>query len=216
NVHISVRLTNPVVLPTTVKAVFNDASVEDVAVTWENVDLVALSNSPVGIYRINGTAQGLPVICFVSMEEENYIENHSFEDEDRSMWIINNIGNTEQLRFQEKATDAHSGVYSLHFWDPDYVEFTIEQVVTGLRPGYYNFAVHLQGGDATNYEMFIFARADGVTYRTDTDVDGWVNWRKPMILDIRTETGEITVGVHIRANGGAWGTLDDFMLNPVE
>ncbi|MDR2589874.1 MAG: glycosyl hydrolase 53 family protein, partial [Oscillospiraceae bacterium] len=32
NVHISVRLTNPVVLPTTVKAVFNDASVEDVAV----------------------------------------------------------------------------------------------------------------------------------------------------------------------------------------
>lgn len=36
-------------------------------------------------YTINGTADGMPVICTVSMVEPNYIENYSFENEDCSM-----------------------------------------------------------------------------------------------------------------------------------
>jgi len=131
------------------------------------------------------------------------------------MWRLDNIGNTEQLRFQDKPTDARSGRYSLHFWDPSLVEFTVEQTVTGLRPGAYNFSVFLQGGDVVNEEMYIYAFADGKEYRLDTDVDGWVNWRQPKIEGIVTESGEITIGVYIKTNGG-WGTMDDFMLNPAE
>jgi arabinogalactan endo-1,4-beta-galactosidase len=213
--YISVRLRNPVVLPETVTAMYNDGDTEEVPVEWEQTDLDAISNSPVGVYTVKGMAQGLAVACHVKMEEENYLENHSFENEDRTMWVLNNIGDTEQLRFQDKVTDAHSGTFSLHFWDPNYVEFTVEQTVTGLRPGTYSFAVYLQGGDAVNDEMYIYARADGVEYRTDTDVGGWVVWRNPKIEGIVTESGEITVGVYIRSDGG-WGTMDDFMLNPAE
>jgi len=215
NVHISVRLRNPIQLPGTVEAVYNDGDTATSTVEWEAVNLDEISNSPVGVYVINGTAQGLPVRCFISMEEENYIENHSFENDDRSMWILNNIGDTEQLRFQEKTTDARTGRYSLHFWDPSFVEFTVEQTVTGLRPGTYSFTIFIQGGDAVNEEMYIYAIADGVEYRTDTEVDGWVNWQQPTIQGIKTETGEITIGVYIRTEGG-WGTMDDFMLNPVD
>jgi len=214
DVHISVRLRNPVELPNSVEATYNDGKTETVHVQWEETDLEAISNSPVGVYTVSGTAQGLPVTCYISMEEENYIENHSFEDIDRSMWRLDNIGNTEQLRYQDKTTDAFSGRYSLHFWDPTHVEFTVEQTVTGLRPGVYSFTIHLQGGDAVNAEMYIYALADGREYRTDTDVDGWVNWQQPVIERITTETGEITVGVYIRTDGG-WGTMDNFMLNPV-
>jgi arabinogalactan endo-1,4-beta-galactosidase len=64
-----------------------------------------------------------------------------------------------------------------------------------------------------NDEIYIFARTDGREYRMDTDVDGWVNWRQPKIDNIVTESGEITVGVYVRSDGG-WGTMDDFMLNP--
>jgi len=215
NAYISVRLRNPVVLPDTVEAIYNDGETEIVSVVWDEVSLDDISNSPVGVYAVSGFAQGLQVFCFVSMEEENYIENHSFENEDRSMWRINNIGNTEQLRFQDKTTDARTGRYSVHFWDPNLVEFTIEQTVTGLRPGVYSFSIFLQGGDVLNEEMYIYAIADGVEYRVDTDVDGWVNWRQPKIENIVTESGEITVGVYIRTEGGGWGTMDDFMLNPV-
>jgi hypothetical protein len=63
--------------------------------------------------------------------------------------------------------------------------------------------------------MYIYAISDGIKYRTDTDVGGWVNWREPKIDEIPTVSGEITVGVYIRTSGG-WGTLDDFKLNPVE
>jgi arabinogalactan endo-1,4-beta-galactosidase len=213
DVHISVRLQNPIVLPDTVEAIFNDGETEIVTVSWDDVDLDAISNSPVGVYKVNGTAQGVTVVCHISMEEENYVENHSFEHEDRSMWILDNIGDTEQLRFQDKTTDARSGKYSLHFWDPSFVEFTVSQVVTGLRPGTYNFTVFLQGGDAVNEEMYIFAHADGADYRMDTGVDGWVNWQQPIIEGIVTQSGEITVGVYIKTEGG-WGTMDDFMLNP--
>ena len=213
NVHISVRLRNPVVLPETVEATYNNGEQVTVTVEWDTVDLDEISNSPVGVYVVRGTAQGLTVSCFISMEEENYIENHSFENEDRSMWVLNNIGNTEQLRFQEKTTDARTGRYSVHFWDPSFVEFTVEQTVTGLRPGTYSFAVFIQGGDVVNEEIYIFARTDGREYRVDTDVDGWVNWRQPVIDNITTESGEITIGVYVRSDGG-WGTMDDFMLNP--
>jgi hypothetical protein len=27
-------------------------------------------------------------------------------------------------------------------------------------------------------------------------------------------SGEITVGVYVRCQGGGWGTFDDFLLNP--
>lgn len=216
NAYINVRLRNPVVLPDTVEAIYNDGVSEEVAVEWdENVDLDIISNSPPAVYPINGTAQGLPVICYVKMEEENYIENHSFENDDRSMWRLDNIGNTEQVRFQEKSTDAYSGRYSLHFWDPSYVEFTVEQTVTGLRAGVYSFAIYLQGGDAVNPEMYIYARAGGEEYRAATDVDGWVNWRQPKIDNINVTDGEVTVGVYIKCDGG-WGTMDDFQLCPVE
>jgi arabinogalactan endo-1,4-beta-galactosidase len=212
---IYVRLNNPVVLPATVTAVFNDGTQEDVPVVWEDTDLQAISNSPVGVYTVWGMAQGAAVACRIRMEEENYIENHSFEGDDRSMWVINNIGNTQQLGYQDKMVDAHSGRYSLHFWDPSFVEFTIEQTVTGLRPGSYSFSIFLQGGDTANEEMYIYARADGVEYKMSTDVDGWVNWRQPKIEHIVTANGEITVGVYIKSDDG-WGTMDDFQLNPEE
>jgi len=212
---VSVRLRNPVVLPDTARAVYNDGTAEDVRVEWENADLDKISNSPVGVYTVQGTAQGLPVICRVKMEEENYIDNHSFEDEDRSMWHIDNIGDTEQVRFQEKTTDAYSGRYSLHFWDASYVEFTAQQTVTGLKPGTYSFSVFLQGGDAVNAEMYIYAYTSENEYRADTDVDGWVKWRQPKIDEITVTDGEITVGVYIKCGGG-WGTMDDFQLCPVD
>jgi len=213
--YISVRLRNPVVLPDTVEATYNDGVTQNVPVIWDidSFGLDEISNRPVGVYKIDGSAEGMPVTCFVSMEEENYIENHSFENENRSMWVLDNIGDTEQLRYQEKATDAFSGRFSLHFWDPSYVEFTVEQTVTGLRPGEYSFMIHLQGGDMAGDEIYIYARADGVDYRVDTGVDGWVNWQMPKIEGIVTQSGEITVGVYVRSNGG-WGTMDDFLLNP--
>ncbi|NLC78838.1 MAG: cellulase family glycosylhydrolase, partial [Ruminococcaceae bacterium] len=216
NAYISVRLRNPVALPETVEALYNTGETKTVSVTWDNVDLDAMSNGEVATYTVEGTAEGVPVKCFVSMEEENYVENFSFENRDRTMWKIASIAAGVQTDFQEKTTDAKSGSYSLHYWNENAVEFTVEQTVTGLKNGNYSFSLSLQGGDAVNAEMFIYAVSGGELYRTDTAVDGWVNWQTPKIENISVTDGEVTVGAYIKCDGGVWGTLDDFLLNPVE
>lgn len=216
NAYISVRLRNPVALPETVEALYNTGETKTVSVTWDNVDLDAMSNGEVATYTVEGTAEGVPVKCFVSMEEENYVENFSFENRDRTMWKIASIAAGVQTDFQEKTTDAKSGSYSLHYWNENAVEFTVEQTVTGLKNGNYSFSLSLQGGDAVNAEMFIYAVSGGELYRTDTAVDGWVNWQTPKIENISVTDGEVTVGAYIKCDGGGWGTLDDFLLNPVE
>ncbi len=125
---IIVRLGDEVVLPKTASAIYNNGDKKDVSVVWENADLVAMSKGGVAKYTVNGNADGAAVRCQVSMVESNYAENYSFEDEDRSMWIIENIDNvTTELDFQEKSTDASTGIYSFHFYSDNKVNFKLSK-----------------------------------------------------------------------------------------
>lgn len=213
-VYVTVKLNNEIILPATVPAVYNNGDVEEVAVTWdENADLAAISASQVGTYAVTGVAQGAEVTCYINMVEENYVSNYSFEDEDTSMWRITEAAPTTD--FQNKTTDAYTGSVSLHFWNADAVEFTVEQEITGLRQGTYTFSIQAQGGDAgSDAQMYIYVISDGQRYEQPFTVDGWVVWQNPTIDHISCASGTLTVGVYVRAPGGAWGTLDDFLLNP--
>ena len=215
--YVTVKLNNTITLPETVPAIYNDGTQEQVAVVWdEKADLAAISASAVGTYSVLGTADGHSVICYVNMVEENYIENFSFEDENTSMWRITeaSAGTTD---FQNKKTDAFSGTMSLHFWSNDPVDFTLEQDVSGLRSGNYTFSIQVQGdkvGDGAT--LLIYAIADGKRYEQTFQVDGWVVWQNPKIENIVCTSGSMTVGVQIKAAAGAWGTIDDVLLNPAE
>ena len=213
-VYITVKLNNEIVLPETVPAIYNNGDEVQVSVVWdENVDLAAISASEVGTYPVTGIAEGSEVICYVNMVEENYAANYSFEEEDTSMWRITEAAATTD--YQVKATDAYTGSVSLHFWHADAVEFTVEQDITGLREGNYTFSIQVQGGGVSeDAEMYIYVISDGVRYEQPFTVDGWVNWQNPTIENIPCTGGSMTIGVYVKANGGAWGTLDDFLLNP--
>src|SRR5699024_9083933 len=140
----------------------------------------------------------------------NYVVNPSFEDRDRSMWKITYPDGDAHADFKKE--DPYSGEYSLHFYSDKAVNFKVEQTITGLEPGYYNFAMFLQGGDATNSEMYIYAKTSDQELIEDTEVNGWTNWSNPAIEDILVLDGSITIGASIKADAGAWGTLDDFSL----
>ncbi|HHT48932.1 MAG TPA: cellulase family glycosylhydrolase [Firmicutes bacterium] len=220
-VELKVRIGDPVTLPEQVTAVYNDRSTKAVPVEWEPVDLPALAQGPPREYLINGLAGDehgkVRALCKLTVVEPNYIDNPSFEEPDTSMWIVNNIdGVTTELGVLDKIADAKSGTKSFHFYSRNNVHFTIEQRITNLKPGRYNFSLFIQGGDAKNQEIYIYARADGRTYRVDTDVDGWRNFRNPVIRDIPVESGNITVGAYVKCAPGGWGTLDDFLLSPAD
>ncbi|MEN6340286.1 MAG: glycosyl hydrolase 53 family protein [Clostridiaceae bacterium] len=215
-VYLTVRRNNPISLPETVTATNNDGTTAEIPVVWESADLGKISASEIGTYTITGTADDFPVTCYIDLVEENYIDNSGFENADTSMWTVTPIASGIQTDFQNKKMDAHSGNLSLHFWNADAVEWKAEQVVDNLKPGSYRFTISAQGGDiGEGAELYLYAVSDGVTYTTPFTLNGWVSWQQPVIESIPCQSGSMTVGVYVKCAGGGWGTVDDFLLNPV-
>jgi len=235
------RLGDKVALPDTVTVLYNNGERKQESIVWNDdgylsgsatkpedatnsnkepvaVKVSEMSRRGVAEYLVSGTAaDGMKTKAKISIVEKNYIENASFEDADISMWKIENIGGkTTELFVQDKASDAKTGNKALHFWSKDAVSFTVSQTVTGLAPGTYKFSLAIQGGDAKNQKMSIFAVSGGKKYTIKTDVDGWRNFRNPKIMNISVGDGTVTVGASIECDAKGWGSLDDFALSPVD
>jgi arabinogalactan endo-1,4-beta-galactosidase len=207
---------DPIVLPDTVDAVFNDGSAEAVAAVWDAAQVAEAQASGVGTYTIEGMANGAPVSCALTVTTDNYLLNPGFEDADMSMWTVTNIGGmTDEVYRAESVNDIKSGKALFHFYDPEAVEFRIEQTVTGLAPGLYDFSLYIHGGDAKEQDMYIYAVLDGETFATaPMSVTRWQEWQHPTLQDITVTNGEVTVGAYVKATGsGPWGKLDDWMLS---
>ncbi len=205
-----------VTMPETVDAVFNDGSMEALPVSWDSAQVQQAETTGVGIYTIDGIAGGTAVQCLLTITADNYLLNPGFEDSDMSMWRIDNIdGVTDQIYRAESMNDIKSGSGLLHFYDPESVEFRIEQTVTGLADGNYNFSLYIHGGDAGEQHMYIYAMVGEEVFATaDMSITKWQEWQHPTIENIPVTGGTITVGAYVQASGsGPWGKLDDWMLN---
>ncbi|NTV78018.1 MAG: hypothetical protein HGA25_02450, partial [Clostridiales bacterium] len=216
-----VRMEDPVILPETVTALYNNGEEKEIPVVWETADYEAMSMGGPANYTVDGTAtEGtltFDTVCEISVIEKNYINNPGFEEEDTSMWKLNNIDDvTSELYVIDRITDAVSGSYSLHFYSTKDVNFEVTQEITGLLPGVYNYSIALHGGDANHQEMELFAIIDGVTYTVPTSVEGWSNYQYPVLENLEVNNGSITIGARIKCDAGGWGNLDDFKLSPAE
>lgn len=221
DVVIRVRKGDDSMLPDMVTALFNDGTTQEIPVLWNQEDIKLVSKDILGEYTVRGTSVFSDIeyeaASKIIVMEQNYVENYSFEDADQTMWtIVNNEDVTTELGIVEKVTDSKTGSNSLHFYSTNNVDFKVEQEVKNLKPGKYNFSINLQGGDAANPLMEIYAIADGETYRMETGVDGWANWQNPKLENIPVENGTVIVGAAIKCDPKGWGTLDDFVLSPAE
>ncbi|MGG2954043.1 Ig-like domain-containing protein [Geobacillus stearothermophilus] len=214
DIYIRAIVGEPVELPDTVTATYNDGSQRSVSVKWDQDELDQALRIGIGTHVIQGIVEGGETVkAYLDITPKNYVVNPSFEDQDRTMWtIIYRNGTSPHTDYLEKAADAKSGNYSLHFYSSEAVDFQVEQTITGLEPGYYDLSMFLQGGDASDAEIYLYAKTGGKEYRAAAAVNGWLNWSHPEIHDIYIGDGTVTIGVSIKANGGAWGTLDDFQL----
>lgn len=221
-IEINVDLGGEVVIPEQVPVICNDRSVEEHTVIWDEEAIAAIDTDKGGTFVVAGFVlqevedgqMEVPVTLTVKVCRQNLLSNSSFEEKDTSMWKITGNGTD----FQNKAADAYSGDYALHFWSNDAVSFTAEQTVTGLEPGTYEFGFYLQGGDVGD-EAQMYAYADNGTdcLAKVTGVDGWVNWQNPVVEGITVgEDGTLTVGASVTCAAKGWGTLDDFYLYRID
>ncbi|MNO27134.1 Arabinogalactan endo-1,4-beta-galactosidase precursor [compost metagenome] len=205
----------PIHLPADVSVTYNDGSSGKISVVWDQAALELAISQGAGSYVISGTVEGGQAVkAFLVIKKENFVVNAGFENSDRSMWKITyGDGSVSHTDFQNKVSDAKTGNYSLHFYSAKAVDFRVEQTISGLKPGYYNLSMFIQGGDAANPDMNLFAVTDGKEVKVNTDVKGWTQWNNPEIQDILVTDGTLTIGANIKADGGAWGTIDDFYLS---
>lgn len=92
-----------ITLPESVSVIFNNRSLnKDVAVTWDETQVNAIDTSTAGTYVIDGTLEdGTAVTCNVTVDFLNYVINSSFEEDDRTMWVVNSNGSYKYFAYAQ-------------------------------------------------------------------------------------------------------------------
>ena len=235
-VNLIVDLNGDVVLPETVNAVMLDNSKQEIPVEWKrmakvenyvtgtytDIDYSIFGNGGVAKYLVVGEAGGMTARCYVSMVEYNFLENWSFEDDaNGGGWTATAIKKFDELYVEDKVTDSLTGTKHYHFWGSGEVEFTLEQEITGLKAGEYKYSLSTMGGDCGDYESYVYVKINGeIVYRSDATFTVYNEWHTAHIAGIAVGEGDVvTVGLYFKSSGagnGAWGKIDDAMLNSVQ
>ena len=241
DVNLIIDLSGDVVLPEKVNAVMIDNSKKEISVEWKQVakiedyvtgpysdiDYSIFSTGGVAKYDVIGEAGGMTAHCYVSMVEYNFLQNWSFEDDANkaaqpSGWTVNAIKSSDELWVEDKVTDSMTGSKHYHFWGSgtNKVEFSLEQQVTGLKSGKYKFTISTMGGDCGEHEAYAYVKINGeIVYQESTSFTVYNEWHTVTVNNIEYNEGDtIVVGLYVRCVGsgnGAWGKIDDAMLNSV-
>jgi arabinogalactan endo-1,4-beta-galactosidase len=222
---LSYDLKGKIELPDTVDAVLTSNETRPVPVTWDitDADLERMYSGGVQTYDITGTAEGLSAHAYVSMIHFNYLKNFGFEDGVLEPGQIEDRGGADQLYVENKITDSLNGTYHMHFWSAKKgsVDFSLYQEVNDLPAGTYTFTISIMGGDAGDTEICCYALVDGVEVgRTPMKITSYGNWDTGTVSGIEVQTGQtVTVGISVKCAGagnGAWGKIDDALLNAAE
>lgn len=224
DVTIICDLNAPLTLPETVNAVMTDDSKQAIPVVWDFTEEMdaQMHSSGVAQYTITGQAGGMEAKCYVSMVEYNYLQDYSFE-EGSDVWQITDLKKADELYIEDKKTDSLTGTKHMHFWSAakDSVEFTVEQQAQDLPVGKYKFTVSIMGGDAGKTDIYAYAKVNGQIVATaPMGITGYGNWDTAVTPDFTcTAEDDVVVGVYVKCQGagnGAWGKIDDALLNSVQ
>lgn len=216
-------LNGKISLPEKVNAVMTDNSKKEIDVNWNvtDADYEKMYKGGVNKYTITGKAGGMDANCYISMVEFNFLENYSFEDGETG-WDVIKVKNSKEMYVEDKATDSLTGAKHYHFWDGgvDNVEFSLEQKVSNLPSGKYKFSISIMGGDAGATDVYAYVKINGtIIAKDEMKITSYLEWDTGVIDSFEYNEGdEIAVGIYVKCQGagaGAWGKIDDALLNSV-
>lgn len=222
DVIITSDIGNRISLPETVNAIMTDGSLEAVAVDWNTTEaeLENMANGGVAKYEVTGLADGMQAKAYISVVEYNYLTNYSFEEGDLNGWTLTELGSADELYVENKLSDSLTGNWHMHYWSANQntVEFTLEQNVADLESGKYKFTISIMGGDCGETDIYAYVKINGETVSTQAlGITSYGNWDTATVYGIDYTAGdEIAVGIYVKCQGagnGAWGKIDDALLN---
>ena len=201
-------------LPSVVSGVYNDGSIKDVTVIWNEQEIQALTE--VGNYTVYGTVtEGdtvLTVKCKVEIKAKSLIQNGGFED-GLADWTFTGSG------YDHGSSDVKEGKYCLHFYNANGVAFAVEKEVT-LDAGIYAFSAFAQGGNmAAEENITLYVKTNDKEYSTVSEaLSGWREWKETTVSDIKVNENntKVTVGMTVKGGAGCWGTIDELYLRKIK
>ena len=224
DVSVICDLNAELILPETVNAVMTDDSRQEIPVEWHltEQDRQDMRSGGVARYVVTGAAGGMEAHCYVSMVEYNYLQDYSFE-EDSSAWVFTDLKKADELYIEDKKTDSLTGTKHAHFWSAarDSVEFTLEQEVKNLPEGKFRFTASIMGGDAGNTDIYAYVKVNGeIVAKAPMKITFYGSWDTAVTDSFVHQAGDtVAVGVYVKCQGagnGAWGKIDDALLNSVK
>jgi len=224
DVNLICDLNAPLSLPETVNAVMTDNTKQSIDVVWNLTDEMdeKMHASGPSQYVIEGEAGGMTARAYVSMVEYNYLTDYSFEEGGKN-WVFTDLNKADELFIEDKKTDSLTGTKHAHFWSAkkNSVEFTLEQTLSDLPEGKYALTASIMGGDAGKTDIYCYVRmGDEIVASAPMTITFYGNWCTAKTNAIEYHGGDtITVGVYVKCEGagnGAWGKIDDLMLNSVK
>lgn len=227
DVSIICDLNQTIVLPEKVNAVMLDDSKSAIPVEWKitEADYNKMYSNGVQKYDIIGTAGGMTCHCYVSMVEKNFMTNYSFEDDANKTkvptgWSVTDNATAKELWVEDKVTDSLTGNRHFHFWAPNTnsINFDLEQKVENIAGGKYKYSISIMGGDAGETNVYAYVKINGTIVSTqEMSITSYGSWDTVTINGIEYKEGdELIVGIHVEcvgAGSGAWGKIDDALLN---
>ena len=221
--NLIIDLNGEITLPDSVNAVMLDNSKSVIPVEWKDVDIDKMKSGGVKKYDIKGMAGGMEAHCYVSMVEFNFLQNYSFEDATEAPWKAKAYKSMDELKLEDKATDSLTGTKHYHFWSgtQDTVNFDLWQEVTDLPSGTYRFSISTMGGDCGNQNSYAYVKINGeIVKKTEAVFTSYNEWHESVIESFEYKAGDtLEVGIHVECSGsgnGAWGKIDDALLNSVK
>lgn len=197
-------------------------------VVWNESENSKLSTP--GTYVVNGLVENKYAVKANVVVIENYVVDPSFEYQGSSDRVIapwvaasdthpNEVNKVAKLN--RKAGDVLSGTTNFNWYHGSQVfHFKISQEITLKNAGTYELSAYLMGPKSSEFkhnllEIFVI-KGDGTRLVIDMKnvIDGWTSgYKKGTVANISGSANEkITIGVEGRADPGAWGHADDFML----
>ena len=101
------------------------------------------------------------------------------------------------------------------------MEFTLEQQVENLPEGKFKFTISIMGGDAGNTDIYAYVKVNGeIVAKAPLAITYYGNWDTAVTEAFENAAGsEVAVGIYVKCQGagnGAWGKIDDALLNSVK
>ncbi|GAE33755.1 glycosyl hydrolase 53 family protein [Halalkalibacter akibai] len=147
------------------------------------------------------TSAWVGFMYFKAYGNDNLVQNHSFE-QDLEHWETNGHA---AIRVEEDSwLPENGGTKRLNYWaEGAYIADTF-QTLTGLRDGSYTLKAWVANtGNFNESETYMYAKlSDGETVKTGIPMTGG-GWSQIELL-VEVTGGELKVGFHADAQGGAW------------